>query len=703
MNVSHSIKPPVMAANSNLREISDDQGSDEAQIPKPDTNPASTKEAFDEVPLIEDERSNDGPAELKVDTVDTISASCGQHLDQLLSAQLRPSSSISGSSHEETMFSTASTPLGTPKVGNSRDNLHLPCDQQALLEEMKQQNGIILDLRSLEEKYERKILDVQTERTSLEQTIVELNERLTTQQNDFDKTVIEVKNQMGAKLEAALKSGNSSRKDLESMVIKYATSERQVIAAKKAKEDAEKKANAALKDKESLNSRIRGLSNEKASLTNAFEKKVAENAGLLRDIERFKKEVIDRDSKWKQATMEFKLESDHHSETRAKLREITQQLEKALSENEELRGKIVETSEEDDTTGNKSTEPVEDEVEIYKKKWTDLAEENHSLSVKLQHLERNRLDHEHSISKLKETISTLQSEILDCNSRLSSMDQLKNTLEMEKDLKSNLEREVERLKVDNSDLLIEMDLCRQKEGELLEFTERVTSKNVKLQSEHNALEQRCAELTDQAEKNQLDNDKLTQDMKEFTNQLERANQELASVRQALADKENDKIKTTNELSSRIEELENEARIAKKKHLHAIKELTKELSSARRKFDNMETGSNLEAPSCHSMGSRTSSSTSLDHAVRNSSSNGNRESHSSKHSNNGSVAHISTPPPNVKGDKLPELDMQMLVDKIIRLQRTLGKRNQRIDFLEEHNHQLVEEMKKRAKLGQYYSP
>ncbi|OTF84131.1 hypothetical protein BLA29_012180, partial [Euroglyphus maynei] len=43
----------------------------------------------------------------------------------------------------------------------------------------------------------------------------------------------------------------------------------------------------------------------------------------------------------------------------------------------------------------------------------------------------------------------------------------------------------------------------------------------------------------------------------------------------------------------------------------------------------------------------------------------------------------------------------LIERILRLQRQLIQRNEKIDFLEEHNGQLIGEMKKKSKLLQYY--
>ena len=45
------------------------------------------------------------------------------------------------------------------------------------------------------------------------------------------------------------------------------------------------------------------------------------------------------------------------------------------------------------------------------------------------------------------------------------------------------------------------------------------------------------------------------------------------------------------------------------------------------------------------------------------------------------------------------DSQVLVEKIVRLQKELAKRQEKLDFMEEHVSTMVEEMKKKNKLLQ----
>ena len=47
------------------------------------------------------------------------------------------------------------------------------------------------------------------------------------------------------------------------------------------------------------------------------------------------------------------------------------------------------------------------------------------------------------------------------------------------------------------------------------------------------------------------------------------------------------------------------------------------------------------------------------------------------------------------------DSQKMLDKIISLQRTLAKKQEKLDFMEEHTSNLLEEVKKKNKIFQNY--
>lgn len=48
-------------------------------------------------------------------------------------------------------------------------------------------------------------------------------------------------------------------------------------------------------------------------------------------------------------------------------------------------------------------------------------------------------------------------------------------------------------------------------------------------------------------------------------------------------------------------------------------------------------------------------------------------------------------------EIPGIDKEMLIERIIKLQKTLARKNDKIDFLEDHIVQLVKEMRKKTKV------
>lgn len=52
--------------------------------------------------------------------------------------------------------------------------------------------------------------------------------------------------------------------------------------------------------------------------------------------------------------------------------------------------------------------------------------------------------------------------------------------------------------------------------------------------------------------------------------------------------------------------------------------------------------------------------------------------------------------SVAVDNFPEVDKAMLIDRIVRLQKAHARKNEKIEFMEDHIKQLVEEMRKKTK-------
>lgn len=586
--------------------------------------------------------------------------------------------------------------------------------------------------------------------TQLQQQLTLLNEKTSAREAESQRLLAQARAELLSKNEKLCKQLEAVTKEKDGMVVRYATSEKEVILARKALEDMEKKYREVLKERDQHFSRVRSLNNERARLCANLDTKLADMAKLQKEQERLKEELSSRDIKIKWAQNKLKTEVDAHKETQAKLeqsqlrlRDLREEAEqvrrdcqemirryqeaeeiKSVSLDHQLKEKLSELEEQkmEKESQQEVYHGMKQELESFKRKHKMSIDENNGLTMKIHNLEKERLEYEQTLSKLKEKLNSLKQEIVDLNGKLDEKRNVELQLEREREKVAASQQEVERLRQSAAEMQADMEACHLKEGELLEFTERLTTKSVQLQSEHSLLELKAQNLEEQ-------NGKLTQEIA----QLKKQNRDLASSlefeqkqrlqeTQLLARKLAEKAKTIEKLTTQVEDAENEQRVMKRRHISSIKELSRELQLTKKRLEQQlqQQPQLLEAAQGSprqgagvplGLGSRTSSTASLETL-------GSGPSHAA--SNHPTVTFVNAGRPSVPGSPSGasshgspehaavvaapaqlELDKQMLVERIVRLQKNLARRNDKIDFLEEHIKQLLLEMKKKSKIIQNY--
>ncbi|CAJ0948167.1 unnamed protein product [Ranitomeya imitator] len=297
-----------------------------------------------------------------------------------------------------------------------------------------------------------------------------------------------------------------------------------------------------------------------------------------------------------------------------------------------------------------------------------------ALTVKC--LEAERLRTEEELSKYKELINRQKTEIQTLLEKVKVVEE--QELRHHRDLQEiqSLRDEAGGLNALIADLQRDIEGSRTREAELLGFTEKLTSKNAQIQSESNALQAQLDKLlcSESVQRTHLE------ELRHRSTELEQA----LSVEQTLRKQEMQVLQTEADgqrqlvasLNTRIEELNDDLVTQKRKHAVNLKDLTKQLQQARKKVEQMENG-NYEKD-VGSMGSRSSSSGSLN--TRN---------------------HEERSPENMGGtttavDNFPEVDKAVLIERIVRLQKAHARKNEKIEFMEDHIKQLVEEIRKKTK-------
>lgn len=172
---------------------------------------------------------------------------------------------------------------------------------------------------------------------------------------------------------------------------------------------------------------------------------------------------------------------------------------------------------------------------------------------------------------------------------------------------SACELEMERLRQSNKDLQMDMDACRQREAQMLEFTQKLTDKNVRLQSDFTVIEARVEQM-------ELEHTPLRERIKELALKVKNLEESLSSEKakrieecEILARHVAEQTQLAENLAKKLEDSQGENAVLKRKQQISLKEMTKELQQCRKRLETYEAAS----PS-NSLGptSRTDSNASL---------------------------------------------------------------------------------------------
>ncbi|MFT7817229.1 hypothetical protein Z043-113190 [Arapaima gigas] len=617
-----------------------------------------------------------------------------------------------------------------------------------LLDENQRHQELILGICSekddMKEELKRRM---ETERQHLdtikkmEATVEELGrelkasrDKLVQQDNSAKATVQQLQREMSYRLEQASKKCEEARQEKEAMVMKYVRGEKEALDLRREKEQLERKLREASREMEKQALRANQLAQDKGRLQQLNDAKESEVARLMRDLEKMKEEVNSHLIKVKWAQNKLKCEADAHKETKDKLREMTFKLTQAKEEADQIRkncqemiktyqacseeiksneldAKLRETRGELEKHKQEQTDQLEmyhaklKELEDLKRTYKEGMDELHTLRTKVsttklivwKHkcgtphpypapvqvkcLEDERPRTEEELNNYREIINRQKAQIQSQRDQLNIVQQLEDQHHRDEQEISSLKEEVENLNLQMADLQKDIQGSRAREAELLGFTEKLTSKNAQLQSEVNALQAQLdrmniafRELQDQLEDRKCAVSDLTQRLQQEEKLRQEEVQTLQAQRAVLQAE-------TAQLQTRVDELRDELATQKRKQAANIKDLTKQLIQARKKLDQVENGGcDREASS---MGSRSSSSGSL--SAR----------------GGGTDERLADGSSGPLVDSFPEVDKAVLVERIVRLQKAHARKNEKIEFMEDHIKQLVEEIRKKTKIIQSY--
>uniref|UniRef100_A0A4W6C5T3 Coiled-coil domain containing 186 n=1 Tax=Lates calcarifer TaxID=8187 RepID=A0A4W6C5T3_LATCA len=596
---------------------------------------------------------------------------------------------------------------------------------QRLLEENKRHQELILgicsekdnmreELKKRAETEKHHMASIKKLEGRVEELLKELKEsrdKLVHQDQAAKAALQQMQKEMAYRLEQANKKCEEARQEKETMVMKYVRGEKEALDLRRDKEGLEKRLREATKEVDRQALRGNQLAQEKGRLQQLYDAKEGEVGRLTREVEKLKEEINSHLIKVKWAQNKLKSEADAHKETKDRLRETTSKLAQAKEETEQIRkncqdmirtyqeseelksneldAKLRETKGELEKHKQEQTDQLEvhrvkaKELEDLKRSYKEGMDELNTLRTKLKCLEDERPRWEDELNKYREIINRQKAEIGRQREKLEEITALQEQHQRDEQEITSLREEVDGMTNQMADLQRDVQGSREREAELLGFTEKLSSKNAQLQSESNALQSQLDQLTATFTELQGKLEETNRLLDDKVGKLSLHRQEVQGLQE-----ERTALQTeVTQLKTRVEELRDELVTQKRKQAANIKDLTKQLTQARKRLEQVENGGCDRDAS--SMGSRSSSSGSLN--ARHGGSSGVEER--SPESQSG--------PSVVVVDSFPEVDKAVLVERIVRLQKALARKQEKIEFMEDHIKQLVEEIRKKTKIIQSY--
>eukprot|EP00794_Sanderia_malayensis_P005717 gene5717-6417_t len=591
-------------------------------------------------------------------------------------------------------------------------------------------------------KLEKIISELETENESLTTDRDNAKEKLAAHDSAAKRAITTLQKELTLRVDKVTKMYEDVVKEKDTLIVKIAKLEASVDNHKKKTEVAEKRAGESKKDLDKVKSTMKQNETDFLKLQTLMQEKDDELNKHKEELLKLKDDDSGQMMKVKWAQNKLKQELEAHKETKAKLAQASAKIDEAKEEGEHIRAacqemiKKYQNSEE--MRSNQLDMQLKEKDNALKIHEHEIAVQDEMHRMRTRELEALKEEHRKAmseISQLKTTISMLEGKWsnlsikneelekkLEIHSKKAEEANLTDKLlnDANKDLKTYKSQvcyyvELEdRLRKQLLDIEAEANESKKKETELLSFTEKITENNAHWKSRAFDLQCKVDQLVEEVtnlrkmmldieQEKKIQNDKVRKQAEEYEISLEDLVLQLEQKR-----------KLVEQLTMSLEEAQDEVKVQKRKSTSTIKDLQRQLQHSRKRLEQLEetlSNSQENIP-------RTSSTTSLDRLSSDSApqvtsslsnnhiSNGTTSGQSfqspaySSHYAEYSIVQPFRQPRGHSGGEI-EVDKAVLVDRICRLQKAHAKKNEKIEFMEEHISSLIEEMKKKNKIVQNY--
>ncbi|PAA60299.1 hypothetical protein BOX15_Mlig006919g1 [Macrostomum lignano] len=521
-----------------------------------------------------------------------------------------------------------------------------------------------------------------------------------------------------ASVDKLRRQADEAAREREALVVKFASAEQRILEAQKAAKQADATAREAQKERDAAVARQKLLAGEKDRLASQAEQKCVQVANLEKELLSLREASGSADVRVKWAQNKLREEQEAHRESAKRLEEAQRQIRQLAQDRDQLR------------QGQDSQTAAVKEAEQLRRQLAEAGAELRQARERLKLAEAERICQEEAASRGRESLAKATEECVRLKQRLRHLSELEEQLGQARRLADDLKRQLDEANGVCKDQQAELELLRSKESELLEFTQKMSDKNAGLQAENlTLLNQQSADrarwesLEQEARSLREANARLQEQVESLTGQQ---SEELHSLQERLAQR----AKIAEDLAVQLEDERNEAKTQRRKHTALVKDLMRQLASAKKKLDSRDgikevsrassnsslevtTGAGAAAPAS-AVGEAGQPASAQSQEANQPVAKAYATSGVCTGAGANSAPRASNGPSPAADDassigdlgpsfdiKVVEPDRQALIEKIVRLQRDRSRRTEKIDFLNEHVRQLTEELQKKHRLLQHY--
>ncbi|KRX35991.1 Uncharacterized protein T05_4303, partial [Trichinella murrelli] len=589
-------------------------------------------------------------------------------------------------------------------------------ESQALLTRSKHECS---ELRNLFEQTKQeqtgKISLLENELKEKEKQIRLLKDNLSTLEAHCRKTVSDCEANFLLQKEQLLKSSEIAEHEKNNAVVKYAQREKEILVLESSNQKLQQQIRQLISDRDALGSQLRAAKNVRDGLVTACEKKDLEISNLRKEADRLKFQIQEGD-------VRLKIAYKKNDELVEALRVSNSELDRLKSELSNFGGKLIDAK---TTNGAAGVENANDSQKC--SAYSSLPDESLHLQERLRELEECNLSKENCIDELRSKLSEHENTL---EEQKKQINQLSDELEQLNGIESKwqtCQRDLANLESDCQQAELEANECRQETERLLQLVETLTNSNTLLKTENLTLtskikkgnwaisnskilyeiEQHMVQSLENADSSNSEiverlNQRLTNLEEEYLEHQRNARTEVESLEALLSEK----AQLERELTTSLLDEQNTIKVLKRKHQAYAKELKAEICILKRRLDNYESSaaSQCSGSSVADEHSRAPSPSSWSCSnINNSNSNNNvlpnGEDIQAEYHHPATTTTTTTTFNHVQTTVCEH--NQLMIEKIVKLQRALARRNEKIEFLEEHMKSLFHEIRKKTKIIQSY--